>query len=103
MRIAVGEVIAQRYRLESELARGGMGSVWVARHLQLGTPVAVKFMDPGYAETPGARVRFEREARAAAHLQSAHVVRVFDYGLEGDTPFLVMELLHGEDLGARIK
>ena len=103
MRIAPGVVIAQRYRLENELARGGMGAVWVARHLQLGTPVAVKFMDPGYAGSASARVRFEREARAAAQLQSAHVVRVFDYGIEDDTPFLVMELLQGEDLGARIK
>ncbi|MFT3775918.1 MAG: serine/threonine-protein kinase [Minicystis sp.] len=103
MQIAEGSVIAGRYRLEKALARGGMGAVWVARHLQLDSRVAVKFMDAGFAGSPAARVRFEREAKAAAQLQSPHVVAIYDYGIEVGTPFLVMELLQGEDLGTRLK
>ncbi len=95
-----GRVIAGKYRLESPLARGGMGSVWTARHVLLDVPVAVKFI---VASTGGAgRTRFEREAKAAAMLQSPHVVRIYDYGLDAETPYLVMELLEGEDLAERL-
>ncbi|APR75962.1 Putative serine/threonine-protein kinase pknH [Minicystis rosea] len=79
-----------------------MGSVWVARHLQLDVDVAVKFMSPQLAASPEAQARFEREAKAAAMLKMANAVSVFDYGMEGDTPFMVMELLEGEDLQARL-
>ncbi|HEU4406904.1 MAG TPA: serine/threonine-protein kinase [Polyangiaceae bacterium] len=98
-----GRVIAGRYALERCLARGGMGSIWVARHLALDTLVAAKFINTRLVSSPIARVRFEREARAAAQLQSPHVVHVHDYGVEEDTPYLVMELLHGEDLGTRLR
>jgi serine/threonine protein kinase len=103
MRIAEGEVVAGRYRLEKPLARGGMGAVWVARHRQLDSRVAIKFMDPTLASSSAARARFEREAKSAAQIHSPHVVHVYDYGVEEDTPFLAMELLDGEDLGTRIK
>ncbi|WP_437677035.1 serine/threonine-protein kinase [Sorangium sp. So ce131] len=95
-------VIAGKYRLERALARGGMGAVWVARHLQLEIDVAIKFMEPELASSPDARRRFEREARAAAKLSSPHVVRMLDYGAEDGTLFLAMELLEGEDLDARL-
>ncbi|KYF94005.1 hypothetical protein BE17_45515, partial [Sorangium cellulosum] len=84
------------------LARGGMGSIWVARHLQLDVGVAVKLMASEYAASTTARARFEREARAAAQLKIPNVVHVHDYGIEDDTPFLVMELLEGEDLETRL-
>ncbi|MEZ4306623.1 MAG: serine/threonine-protein kinase [Polyangiaceae bacterium] len=103
MRIATGVIIAGKYELESPLARGGMGAVWVARHTKLGSRLAVKFLDPSFAATPSFIDRFEREARAAATLQSPHVVNVQDYGVEHDTPYLVMELLQGEDLEKRIR
>jgi serine/threonine protein kinase len=103
MHITKGVVVAGRYRLEKPLARGGMGSVWVAQHTQLDAPVAIKFMDSTLASSAPARARFEREAKAAAQIQSPHIVNVHDYGIEDDTPFLVMEMLHGEDLGSRIK
>ncbi|AKT38456.1 serine/threonine-protein kinase [Chondromyces crocatus] len=80
-----------------------MGSVWVARHLTLGSPVAIKFMAPEFAAQPAFVARFEREARIAANLQTPHVVHVGDYGIEGSTPYLVMELLQGEDLGERLQ
>jgi serine/threonine protein kinase len=101
--LAEGHLIAGKYRLERPLSQGGMGSVWVARHVDLGMPVAVKLMDPLVAARADGRQRFAREARAAAAIQSPHVVKVHDYGVDGDTPYLVMELLHGEDLGARLR
>ena len=97
-----GQIIAGRYRLERPLARGGMGSVWVARHLQLDTDVALKLILPERSESVNARARFEREAKAGAAIRSPHVVQVLDYGVDGDMPFLAMELLEGEDLAARI-
>src|SRR5689334_20569937 len=98
-----GMVIARKYRLEAAIARGGMGSVWRARHVLLDTPVAIQFIGADVIALPEARRRFEREAKAAALLQSPHVVRILDYGAEGDFPYLVMELLNGEDLGATLK
>jgi serine/threonine-protein kinase len=93
-------VLAGRYRLERQLGKGGMGSVWLAEHLSLRSWVAVKLMDPAIAATPEGAERFRREAQAAASLRSAHVVQVLDYGVHEATPFLVMELMHGESLAA---
>jgi eukaryotic-like serine/threonine-protein kinase len=103
MKIAPGAVIAGRYRLDKRLAVGGMGSLWTAQHTQLDTHVAIKFMDPNHAGSAMGRQRFEREAKTAASLKSAHVVQVHDYGVEDDRPYIVMELLQGEDLGKRLK
>jgi serine/threonine-protein kinase len=80
-----------------------MGSVWVARHLQLDVDVAVKFMNPDTAASANARMRFEREAKAAAKLKNTHIVQIIDYGAEDETLYLVMELLVGEDLASRIR
>ncbi|AUX30017.1 protein kinase [Sorangium cellulosum] len=102
MQLEPGSIIADKYRLVRALSAGGMGSVWVAQHVQLGTHVAVKFMGTAYAGSPAFRARFEREARAAAHLRSPHVVQVHDFGFELGVPYLVMELLRGEDLSARL-
>ena len=101
--VAEGRVVARKYRLERPLARGGMGEVWIARHLQLDTAVAVKFMDPSFAASSDARARFEREAKSSAQLRSPYVATVHDYGVEDDTPYIVMELLDGEDLSARLR
>ncbi|APR79886.1 Adenylate cyclase [Minicystis rosea] len=95
-------LIAGKYRLERPLATGGMGSVWVARHAQLDTQLAIKFMDPQSTSSAVARARFEREAKASAALRNRHVVNVVDYGVEGDQPYLAMELLYGEDLSRRL-
>jgi serine/threonine protein kinase len=100
--IKEGRVIAGKYQLERPLAKGGMGSVWVARHLQLETAVAIKFIEPRLADLPEARGRFEREAKAAAQLQGPHLVQIHDYGVEDDTPYMVMERLQGEDLSTRL-
>ena len=80
-----------------------MGAVWVARHLQLDEPVAVKFMSATLPELADARARFAREAKAAARLRGPHVVEVLDHGIDGDVPYIVMELLEGEHLGERLR
>ena len=94
--------IAGRYRLEEPIGKGGMGSVWRARHLSLDAPVAVKLIDPALARDDEARTRFLREARAAAALRSPNVVQTFDFGVEDGVPFIVMELLQGETLEDRL-
>ena len=83
-----GVVIAGRYTLVRPLARGGMGSVWIARHRDLEIDVTVKFMAPTLVASAEARTRFEREARVAARLNSQHVVQVLDYGVEDGNPYI---------------
>ncbi|MEZ4301844.1 MAG: protein kinase, partial [Polyangiaceae bacterium] len=95
-------VIAGKYCLEGQLAAGGMGSVWVARHLDLEVPMAIKFMGTDVATSEEGRMRFEREAKAAAFLQSPHVVNVLDYGVDEGLAYIAMELLVGEDLEDRL-
>ncbi len=96
---APGEVVAEKYCVESVLGSGGMGVVVAARHLQLGQRVAIKFMRREAHVDPNAAGRFVREARAAAGLTSEHVAKVLDVAtsLTG-TPYMVMEYLAGVDL-----
>jgi serine/threonine-protein kinase len=100
--LAANVVIADRFRLNRQLGRGGMGSVWHATHLGLDIPCAVKFIEGSHASLPEAHARFEREAKAAAQLRSPNVVQVLDHGVFQDTPYIAMELLDGEDLGKRL-
>lgn len=104
MNLAPGVVISGKYRLERKIASGGQGSVWVARHIQLHAEVAVKFLDTAPSEDGElARIRFEREARAAANIRHPHLVHVQDIGDHEGTPFLVMEFFRGESLDKRLK
>ncbi|MEJ7732472.1 MAG: protein kinase [Polyangiaceae bacterium] len=102
-----GFLVQGKFELLAELGRGGMGSVWRARDRRLGRDVAIKFISTrlgdGMEPERVTRVRFEREARAAAGLTTRHVVQIFEFGVDGDTPFLVMELLRGESLSARLR
>jgi eukaryotic-like serine/threonine-protein kinase len=98
-----GGVIDRKYRLESLLGEGGMGSVWRAFNLQLEVPVAIKLLraDLHQAEL---RERLRVEARAAAKLVHPSIVRVFDIGeAESGEPFIVMELLNGESLSTTLE
>jgi eukaryotic-like serine/threonine-protein kinase len=98
----VGELIAKKYRVESVVGRGGMGVVVSARHVQLGQAVAIKLLTLPADEDrrDEAIARFLHEAQAAARLHSDHVVRIYDVGqLDDGLPFMVMELLTGQDLG----
>ncbi|UQA60762.1 serine/threonine-protein kinase [Polyangium aurulentum] len=98
-------VFAGRYRIIRRLAAGGMGEVYEAVHLETDRPCALKIMLPHLAESPALRERFRLEARAAARIESEHVVGVLDAGMDeaSGAPFLVMELLRGEDLSRRMK
>ena len=102
MELSAGLVVGDRFRLERELGRGGMGAVWLARHLGLDVPCAIKFILAQAAESPELRARFEREAKAAAHIKGANVVQILDYGIWQNVPYIAMEYLEGEDLGRRL-
>ncbi|MFO0585923.1 MAG: protein kinase [Polyangiaceae bacterium] len=98
-----GEQISPNLKLVRLLGKGGMGAVWVAEHLSLGTQVAVKVMSRAVAAEPELVERFRREALAAAQLKSPHVAQVFDHGVTASgEPYIVMELLEGEDLSKRV-
>jgi serine/threonine-protein kinase len=93
-----GEVIAGKYELVRSLSQGGMGSVWVARNLDLDVHVAIKLIRPDLDATFVSE-RFVTEARLAARIEHPAIVSVFDLGhTERNEPYIVMELLRGEDL-----
>ncbi|HEY8945132.1 MAG TPA: serine/threonine-protein kinase [Polyangiaceae bacterium] len=98
-----GSIIANRYHLLRKLGAGGMGSVWLAHDKSLDSQCAVKLVDPEKAANEEVRVRFEREAKAAAQIRGVNVVDIFDHGIFEGIPFIVMEYLEGEDLGARLE
>jgi eukaryotic-like serine/threonine-protein kinase len=94
-----GEILAGKYRVESIVGAGGMGVVMSATDTSLGRAVAIKFLSPEKASKDGAIARFMREARAAASLESEHVVKVYEVATHtSGVPYIVMELLRGQDL-----
>ncbi len=105
--VDIGETVAGKYRVERVLAKGGMGVVVVARHLQLDKQVAIKFMLPHLMRAgvePDALERFVREGRAAVRLRGENVGRVLDVDtLPDGTPYMVMEYLEGQDLSHHIE
>lgn len=95
--IMPGAVLRERYRLDSEIGRGGMGIVYRATDLELHREVAVKVL-PAATSSVEARQRLLREARAAAALNHPHIISVHDIGEANGMPFFVMELVHGPSL-----
>ena len=100
--IHLPRLLAERYRLERRLGRGGMGTVYEAIDRALGRRVAVKLMREDLVGKPDAAQRFRREAQLAASFAHPNVVTVFDFGLAGGHAFLVMELLEGATLREEI-
>ena len=94
---APGTILRERYRLDSELGRGGMGTVFRATDLELRREVAVKILS-ATSQTSDGRERLVREARAAAALNHPHIVTIHDVGEASGFPFLVMELVQGPRL-----
>lgn len=100
----VGKTVADKYVIRGLLGHGGMGAVYEAEFLEpiAHSPCAIKFVDAEFAADERVVARFAREARSTSALRSAHIVTVIDAGTEHGRPYLVMELLRGEDLGQRL-
>jgi beta-lactam-binding protein with PASTA domain/tRNA A-37 threonylcarbamoyl transferase component Bud32 len=95
---ALGDVLGGRYRLVELLGKGGMATIYRATDAQLGREVAVKVLHPEYGRDPDFVARFKQEAQAAASLSHPNIVGVYDFGTDADGPYLVMELVDGEDV-----
>ncbi|MBN2003122.1 MAG: serine/threonine protein kinase [Anaerolineae bacterium] len=91
-----------KYRVLEPLGRGGMARVYRAYHPQLDRYVAIKVMRTDLADDEEFQVRFQREARAVAALRHPNIVQVFDFDIEGDISFMVMELMAGDTLKTRL-
>src|SRR5215213_10672378 len=95
----IGKVLGDRYRVSKRLGEGGMGVVYLARHIVLDKPVALKILHDDYGRRPELVQRFLHEAKAASRVRHEHVVDVYDFGqLQDGNVFFAMELLEGRDL-----
>lgn len=103
--LSTGAVFAERYRIERRLAAGGMGAVYEVVHIETNRRRALKVLHAKFMRSEAVRERFRQEARVAGEVDSEHIVDIFDAGIDSETemPFLVMELLRGEDLKARVR
>ena len=99
----IGRTFNNRYKLIERVGLGGMAEVYRAEDSVLGRTVAVKVMLPQYAADPTFTKRFRQEAASAANLQSPYIVSIYDWGLDGETYYIVMEFLRGTDLKTAIK
>lgn len=99
----VGQTLDDKYKIEREIGRGGMGTVYLATHIGTERPVALKIIAPQFMQRVEFLERFRREARAAGRLRHPNVVNVTDFGFaktpKGDVAYLVMEYLDGVTLG----
>ncbi|MFN0150158.1 MAG: protein kinase domain-containing protein [bacterium] len=91
------------YEILAPLGAGGMGEVYRAKDTRLGRDVAIKVLPEHLSTEPEVRARFEREAKTISSLNHPHICTLFDVGREGETDFLVMELVEGETLAARLE
>ncbi len=102
--IAIGSVLDGRYRIDAILGSGGMGRVYRGEHTGIGRPVAIKVLHADLGRSGEAAKRFQREAMASGRLDHPNIVNVSDFGFVSDGPcYLVMEVLEGESLGARLE
>ncbi|MBX7223031.1 MAG: SUMF1/EgtB/PvdO family nonheme iron enzyme [Blastocatellia bacterium] len=103
--LEAGFILDDKYQLEQVIGQGGMGQVYRATHIHIGTPVAVKILKPDLVSDPVLVERFRREARAAAQMRHPNAVLVTDFGVErtSGTVYLVMEYLEGVSLKAKIE
>ena len=90
------------YKIIAPLGAGGMGEVYRAHDSRLGRDVAIKVLPQHLSDNPEVRARFEREAKTISNLNHPNICTLHDVGREGDTDYLVMELIEGETLSARL-
>jgi serine/threonine-protein kinase len=102
-RFALGELLANRYRVVAPLGRGGMGEVYRVDDLALGQPVALKFLPPYLATDPDRLARFRKEVATARAVSHPNVCRVYDLGDHAGQLFLAMEYIDGEDLASLLR
>jgi len=99
-----GQILAGRYRILRELGSGGMGTVYLAEHVYLGRPTALKLLRPELARVQDAEARFRREALLAARINHPAVAQVYDFDCTPDGEFLLaMEYVEGETVGLRLR
>src|SRR5215468_3057472 len=98
----IGQHLGQ-YEITALLGRGGMATVYRAHQTSIGRDVAIKVIKPELSATKDFTARFEREARTIASLSHPYILKVFDYGQQGDIVYLVMELLKGGSLADLIQ
>ena len=103
MKPNLGEIIADKYRLDRVLGKGGMSTVYAAVNVATGKPVAIKLLQPELMRDAEQSQRLLREAQVASAVDHPNVVNVFDIGDHAGSLFLVMELLHGEPLSALLQ
>ena len=99
----IGQILGGRYRLIELLGQGGMATIYRAADTGLGRDVALKLLRSEYLRDPDFSSRFRQEAQAAASLSHPNVVTVYDYGEDPSGPFIVMELVDGEDLATILR
>ncbi len=99
----IGQVLGGRYRLVELLGSGGMATIYRATDTGLGRDVALKLLRPEYLRDPDFSSRFRQEAQAAASLSHPNIVHVYDYGEDPSGPYIVMELIDGEDLASILR
>jgi serine/threonine-protein kinase len=103
MAVEIGQLLDNKYRIVRLLGEGGMGAVYEGENVRIRHRVAIKVLHPNIAADQVARERFEREAQAAGHIGSEHIVEVYDLGeLPDGTRYMVMEFLAGQTLSERI-
>jgi serine/threonine protein kinase len=104
MHLEIGQLLDNKYRILRLLGEGGMGAVYEGENIRIRHRVAIKVLHPSVANDTAARERFEREAQAAGHIGSEHIVEVFDLGeLPSGARYMVMEFLAGETLAQRVE
>jgi eukaryotic-like serine/threonine-protein kinase len=99
----IGRLIGGRYRIIAPLGEGGMATIWRAVDEQLDREVAIKVLRDQYGADPAFAARFRQEARSAAALSHPNIVSVYDYGTDGSSQFIVMELVDGRDLSSLLR